>query len=641
MNKPLVSRSIIFQLLIAMGAIAVMALFSMMMSVAVTLNTQSDAEAINVAGSMRMQSYRIALMLAQAENTPEAELVTRLLEEREVFREKLYNSSISKLAYEHRHDSLNVAYQRVVDGFEKEGSILYAPLDIMGEHVDFDIYAFRTSYLSKVDEFVAEIDQLVLAFQQNTEDKIELLGLSEGMSIFLTVMAMLFAVMKADQNLLTPLKDLMKAAEKAGQGDFSYRTSYQTPNELGLLCNTFNTMAESLARHYRRLEDLVDQKTSQLQLSNRTLNFLYRSSKRLSDTPYDEEMLRELARDLESITGAKSVYLRLTSELDKANRKGKAVGDDSVESTIIATVPKRVLEERVVSDEFNIPITEHDELFGDLCVDMGGRSVLESWQVQLLKATADNISAAFALQSREDQYHRVMLLEERSVIARELHDSLAQSLSYMKMQVTRLSKLIDRHFLNTSITNSQNNQPQNHSDSQSQDQAKELIKSNVVDIQQGLNAAYKNLRELLNTFRLKLDAPTLYQALESAAQEFSDTGDHEIELHYQLGHCPLTPNEDIHVLHIMREAISNAVKHAKAQKIVLNCCRELDGTVVFSVMDDGIGIEDSPEKALHYGLSTMQDRAAVLNGRVEIRRREEGGTAVRLCFLPTYLKAAS
>ncbi len=627
MAKSLASRSIIFQLLMAMGSIAILALFSMMMSVAVTLNTQSDAEAINVAGSMRMQAYRMALMLAQADSVPEEALLQRVQEEREVFREKLYNSSIAKLAAEHRDEPLNAAYQQIVEHFETQGGALFTPADLKqpGQAVDFDIHQFRANFLVEVDAFVADIDKLVLAFQQNTEDKIELLGFSEGLSIFLTVMAMLFAVMKADQNLLTPLKDLMCAANMAGQGDFSYRTRYQEPNELGLLCNTFNSMAESLARHYRRLEDMVNQKTAQLQLSNRTLNFLYRSAKRLSDTPYDEDMLRELARDLEDITKAKRVYMRFVNlEGQEPYTEGsglegeKGDGDKQKPSfTLIATVPDRVLAERVVTDEFNLPIAEHGQSFGELCIDMGGRSVLESWQVQLFKATADNIAAAYALQSREAQHHRVILLEERSVIARELHDSLAQSLSYMKMQVTRLSKLIER------------------------ESPKELVMSNVTDIQQGLNAAYKHLRELLNTFRLKLDAPTLYQALESATREFGEDGGHNIELHYQLGHCPLTPNEDIHVLHIMREAISNAVKHSKAEKIVVVSQRELDGSVVFSVLDDGVGIADMPGKTHHYGLSTMQERAAVLNGQVKFGRRENGGTEVSLRFIPAYLKSAS
>lgn len=217
-----------------------------------------------------------------------------------------------------------------------------------------------------------------------------------------------------------------------------------------------------------------------------------------------------------------------------------------------------------------------------------------------------------ALQYQEGLSRRLMLFEERSIIARELHDSLAQSLSYMKMQVARISKLFDR------------NAPE------------EKIREGLEDLQQGLDAAYKHLRELLTTFRLKLDVPTLYLALKTTIDECDNMKeDISVVLNFGLGHCPLSPNEDIHVLQIIREAITNAVKHSKANLIELVCEHGDSNKVIFKVVDNGIGIPDNPYKDHHYGLSIMQERADLLHGTLDIGpSSEHAGTTVALTFTP-------
>jgi two-component system nitrate/nitrite sensor histidine kinase NarX len=204
------------------------------------------------------------------------------------------------------------------------------------------------------------------------------------------------------------------------------------------------------------------------------------------------------------------------------------------------------------------------------------------------------------------QERRVILHEERSTIARELHDSLAQSLSYMKLEVARLKKMIERGF-----------EP-------------DRIESAINDLQEGLNAAYKHLRELLVTFRVKLDAPNLRTALEHAVQEFDEQTPAAVTLDYGLGAYTLGPNEDIHILHILREGLNNAVKHAQAATIVLRCARLANGDACFTVEDDGIGMSDRPQKQHHYGIYTMRERAQRLDGQLTYSRRAEGGTSVEL-----------
>jgi two-component system, NarL family, nitrate/nitrite sensor histidine kinase NarX len=609
------SQSIAIQVLIPMVVIGLLALASMLISLLVTLNTQHDAEAINIAGSMRMQSYRIAVLLKQpAPNvTARKKMAKALTVEHQLFSQKLYKSSISKAAEKFNHGAIRHRYTDVVNSWENIIVPVFFP--IMSSHnlSSEQINLASEHYLALVDEHVDKIDNLVLSIQQNTEEKIELLGIYEGLSIFLSFLALIFIVMRADQNLVKPLKDLVKAAEHTSIGDFSYRTYYEGVNEIGLLCSTFNDMSANLARHYRKLEDLVNDKTAQLQQSNQVLDFLYNTAQRLSEGATDREALTSIVTDLKKLTEIPQLSLCLASEISADEYHLILPTDDQhpcqVSDCISCfTHPKK---ERPSQGEFSFSIEDGNESFGFLYVKTGQNLPMEPWQQRLVETVVEHLSFAMALQYREGLSRRLMLFEERSIIARELHDSLAQSLSYMKMQVALISKLFEKNA------------------------SEDKVREGLEDLQQGMNAAYKHLRELLTTFRLKLDAPTLYLALKATVDEFNKMRDDiEVVLDYGLGHCPLSANEDIHVLQIIREAMTNATKHSQASRIELRCEHGENHKSIFSVTDNGVGISKNPYKEHHYGLSTMQERATLVDGALDIQSADGKGTTVSLTFIP-------
>ena len=126
---------------------------------------------------------------------------------------------------------------------------------------------------------------MVTYLQRDTEGKIELLGMAEGLSIFLIIFTMIFFIMKADSNFVVPLRGLVLAAEQVTRGDLAHRTTYRGDNELGLLSNTFNDMTESLEQQYRTLEDQVTERTEELHKSNQALYFLYKTSREIASSP--------------------------------------------------------------------------------------------------------------------------------------------------------------------------------------------------------------------------------------------------------------------------------------------------------------------------------------------------------------------
>jgi two-component system nitrate/nitrite sensor histidine kinase NarX len=95
----------------------------------------------------------------------------------------------------------------------------------------------------------------------------------------------------------------------------------------------------------------------------------------------------------------------------------------------------------------------------------------------------------------------------------------------------------------------------------------------------------------------------------------------------------LTVNEEFHILHVIREALSNVVRHASANSVEVALVLTSSGTIIITVDDDGVGYTPKVESD-HYGQSIMRERAYSLGGDVVVMRRRQGGTRVRLVFTP-------
>lgn len=600
-------HSIIIQILMAMLSIAAMALASMAFSVYVTLQTYDHAAAINLAGSLRMQSYRIANVLSLASAGEITNPGEKLAAEASEFTEKLHRSHISQLIEETRNAPLDHSYRLVLKNWDENMAPLLASATTEGQQIPWN--EIRQQYNQRLTEYVDDIDMMVTHLQRNTEGEIELLGMTEGTSIFLFFFTLIFFVMKADSNFIVPLRGLVQAAEKVEKGDLAHRISYSGVNELGLLSQTFNSMTASLQTQYRTLEDQVAERTEKLRKSNEALYFLYNTSRKISSSPYNQKLLNVFLDDLKKVVEVEAISLCINAEPNYADYDLISTQNDTGSLCYGGCDNCSLRPGQDVSTStgsISLPLKSRDDDYGFLYVRTGDGAGLEPWKHQLLGTVAETLSTAFAFHHTMGQERRVILHEERSIIARELHDSLAQSLSYMKMETARLKKMIARGY------------------------ETERVESAISDLQEGQNAAYKHLRELLVTFRIKLDAPDLHAALEHAVLEFGEQTSATVSLDYELPDYALRPNEDIHVLHILREALSNAVKHSRADNIVLRCMRSGDTGAVFTVEDNGIGMALNPEKKHHYGIYTMRERAQQLNGTLTYNRTTSGGTRVEL-----------
>lgn len=257
-----------------------------------------------------------------------------------------------------------------------------------------------------------------------------------------------------------------------------------------------------------------------------------------------------------------------------------------------------------------IPLPSPTGWLGILLLETGVDHYFDDAELQLFEVTAQMFALSMGFQAKEQESRRVALLEERAVIARELHDSLAQSLSYMKFQIARMQ---------TNFT-------------------EQLIESGASailnEMREGLDNAYRELRELLTTFRVQMDVRGLDHVLIEAIEEFSQRSSLSITLDNRLQECRLSVNEEFHLLHVVREALSNIVRHSHAEKVTISLVLQSSGDVLVTIDDDGQGMAFDKTKPHHYGLAIMTERAHCLGGTIDIFPRRIRGTRVRLLFHP-------
>jgi len=247
---------------------------------------------------------------------------------------------------------------------------------------------------------------------------------------------------------------------------------------------------------------------------------------------------------------------------------------------------------------------------GILLVEMERDRFLEDSEIKILDTTATILTMVTRFQSNDEEGRRIAILEERAAIGRELHDSLAQSLSYMKIQLARLQLKIG----NLTYENGD--------------------KVDLSDLREGLDHAYRGLRELLSTFRAHMDLRGLGYAIQSAIDEFLQRSSLTITLDNRLVNCRLTVNEEFHILQVVREALSNIVKHSEAKKVIILMLLKQDDSIELTIDDNGIGMTPADDKYEHHGQAIMKERAYSLGGTIDVMAIRSGGTRVKLTFTP-------
>ncbi len=211
----------------------------------------------------------------------------------------------------------------------------------------------------------------------------------------------------------------------------------------------------------------------------------------------------------------------------------------------------------------------------------------------------------------DEETNTLSIMRERTNIANELHDSLAQTLASIKYQVRVLDETIHQ------------------GDEAATWQELERIESTI-------DEAHTQLRELIAHFRLPVGEHGLIAATQQVIERFKqDCDDVHVFLQQEWPAAALPPQIELQVLRIIQEALTNTRKHSEASTVRIMMRGDDKGHYTILIEDDGVGISEQQRQNTdgeHVGLSVMQDRADRIGGTLAVEGESGEGVQIRLEF---------
>ena len=590
--------------------------------------------AINETGSLRKQEYRLAMLLGREVHTPgngfdsaaRAQVAS-------------IDATLALVAHGDPQRPLGLPpTARIRDSFaamseQWRREVRPLALRVLETRGEQRVLTLRR-FLSEVDPYVDRIDGIVRLIESDNEVRTFWLRSSQLALMALGVGGTVALVYLMFSLIVRPVERLHAGMRSMADTDFGVRLEVDSKDEFGQLATGFNQMADRLEHVYGSLEEKVREKTGELENQNRELALLYGSAAFLQARQTLEPMCEGFLDRILQYFGADGGSVRLA---EAANDK-------------VHLVVQRGLPEAMVQAERCMPLG--DCLCGEAALAQqpavhwlrsepaaaaspcarGGFGTVAVFQIFAQDQHLGVFSLHFRTERSFDEREHALLetlgrllgtaienmrlgareremaiSEERNMVARGLHDSIAQGLNFLNLQV---------QMLDDSLRHGQ------------QQEAADIVPA----LRAGVKESYEDVRELLQNFRSRLEEDDLNSALRKAVRKFRDqTG---IDAHFSAdgaGKLPFSREEQLQILFIVQEALSNIRKHAQADSVNVRVSDGQDFSL--SISDNGVGFDSSAEPGeadRRVGLHIMQERAEHINAMLDIASRPGAGTTIRL-----------
>mgnify|MGYP003374741307 FL=1 len=587
----------------------------------VSWQLDGGAAAINEAGRMRMQTYRLALSVGTGQTS---ELPQQIAQ---------FDQSLSVLRLGDPDRPLFIPWDDVVrEKFERVARNWseFRARWLEGKQTQLDELRAETG------AFVADIDALVIGIEAHMALWTSLLYLLQMSVMAMAILVAALLIYTGYVFVLEPVSQLKLAIEKIQQGNFDTRVDHASSDEFGMLTTGFNGMADNLQSMYRNLEHKVAEKTSELEEKKERLEGLYEVTTLVANTTSLDELAQGFIKSVARIARADGVtirwsdqdnqhYLMLAAQgmpqslvdAEQCIDKGICHCGAIVTESGLRVVPlqsdsvgRQLLCARAgFKTAINIPVRLHEKLMGEVDLFFNAKVRPAPALRSLLEALANHLASAMENLRLNALEKEAAVSQERIYLARELHDSIAQSLAFLKIQVQLMRDAV-----------------------QSDNSAE--IQEVLEEIATGVNESYGDVRELLMHFRTRTNAEDIEPALITTLRKFELQSGIKALLTVKGQGIPLAPDTQIQVLHILKEALSNVRKHAKASQVSLNVQQR--PVWRFEVRDDGIGfnVNDDQLDESHVGLRIMNERAQILGADLEVQSTPGHGSSIVLTLPP-------
>lgn len=591
-------------------------LTSIAYSLALSWRLEGGAAAINDVGSLRMRSYRMAYLLSQhaSPGVMTGEIAN-------------FDQTLARLR---RGDPARPLFLPDNQEIREQESLIEQRWRSTMRPI---LQTGRALSQERLEAFVSDIDTLVSLVEHDNETNTNLLRLFQMLLIAMAIAGSVCMAYMLFLMVIHPVNRLSQAIARLREGELDARVAVDRSDEFGMLAEGFNQMAERLQDLYHNLENKVRDKTREVEAQNLRLKTLYDMTSFLHQRRSQEEVCLGFIGQLMRLTGADAANARLLDEtrgkLDQVAQIGlpeeMASGEECIPSDAChcgeaVRQPFAVLRRIGEMDDDEIRhcrqagfasiavfhIRNHREDVGIFTLYFRQPRMLPEAEQVLMETLGQHLGVAIEnlrLSARERQF---AVSEERNLMAQGLHDSIAQSLSFLNLQTQMLEDAMNSR-------------------------EEDLARENLAFIRAGVQECYEDVRELLLNFRTRISKQEFPEAVNTLLQRFEQQTRIPASLELRGEGKPLDPQQQLQVFFILQEALSNVRKHADASAVKV----EIDNDASFrmSIQDNGRGF--SPEQlaakaARHVGVSIMQERANRIHSRIQIHSQPDHGTTVEL-----------
>ena len=432
--------------LVRIGAsLLVVALISIGLTLWVTWQLEGGAAAVNEAGRMRMQTWRlVSSVQADLEKTERQALVLR------------FDESLTLLR---QGDPTRPLFMPWDDGVRQR----FSEVELLWR-AQRPLWLAEPAPASPVllkaaGDFVDASDRLVLTIEEHLSQLTAILNLFQLLMLAFAGAGAVIMLYTGYSYVINPLAQLRQGLRKLESGDFSTRVEVDTADEFGQVAAGFNHMAATLQSLYEGLEAKVEAKTRRIEAQRARLEALYKVSAFLAQAGSIDELARGFAQRVRDVMKADAAVVRWS---DDANQRYLMLASDCFPQDLVEE-ERSLLAGACACGNLRpdartrvIPILSHDDAPVRHCAKVGYESVvsvpirlqqrllgefnlffrqpvlLGADEIELLDALASHLASSLEGLRAAALDREAAVAEERALLARNLHDSIAQSLAFLK-----------------------------------------------------------------------------------------------------------------------------------------------------------------------------------------------------------------
>lgn len=589
----------------------------------VSWQLDGGAASVNEAGRMRMQAYRLAWTTTLPHDAADRRA---LVEHFEASLKLLSDGDPERPLVMPWDDVVRARYAGVQAAWAR-----LRPMHAAAPELP-DPLALDQSTRNLVDA----IDGLVKAIERHLERYTSILHLLQIGLLVLGTLAAAVLVVVGYHFVLEPVVALRHAVSRLQTGDLAARVVPSTSDEFGELAIGFNDMANQLQASYVELEQRVREKTAELQEKRERLQTLYDVSLLVAQGTTLQELATGFTARVREAARADAAALRWASAssgqfflLASEGLSPEMVKDEQCIPTgdcfcgtttaqggmrvipVLERAPTRRkhCEREGWTTIVAVPIHVQDRLIGELDLFFHAETDLAEAERAMLETLTAHLASGMEALRLQALEREAAVAEERAFLARELHDSIAQSLAFLNIQAQLMRKAVAEG-------------------------DKERMREVMAEMELGLRESHGDVRELLMHFRTRTNAEDMEHALQVTLRKFEHQSGVSTTLTVHDEGLPLAADVQVQALHIVQEALSNVRKHADADHVWVDVWKRPAWCI--EVRDDGKGFEADAAEHLetHVGLRIMRERAERLGASLMVRARCGQGTTITLRLPP-------